>query len=124
MDENKDQIEKAATVDLASKFWEMCIIFLMRKYIMTEGSAEVEELIKIWKNTIEENIAKELEAHKKIEDTVYMKILMDAGLPYPKTSELHQKADNVMYDAESLIREFLDLKDQDNLGIDNDDIPF
>ena len=126
---DKKSFEDKAVVELANQFWTMCTIYLMKLHISKEGKGIGEELISFWRERIGEQVEKEIHSHEKLEQSVFMKVMKDAGYPMPKTSEVHEQVDGMLYDSEKLIRELLELTPYsedppEDIGNPEDDIPF
>lgn len=90
-----ERADETARRIYVAQFWDLAVAFLLREHIAEHGPEKVETLIESWRQSVGKVIGNAIKSDLD-------EALDQAGLV--SESEVHDRADRLMYEAESLIR--------------------
>ena len=104
-----DRADETARRIYVAQFMDLAVTFLLREYMAAgqENVKKVEDLIQSWRDGIGQIIGETIQNHEEGLD----KVLGKAGLT--TNSEMHERADTLMFEAESVIRHTINLPKPD-----------
>jgi len=112
MDEIEEMAESEGRNTYINAFYDLAIAFLIRKHVEEHGPEDIEALIESWRASLGETIGHTLEGLKEAKESGLGQIFGAMGI-LKDESEIHEKADRMMYESEDIIRQTLGLPKDD-----------